>query len=95
MFSPATSEARRSRAASGEECVDERLAHVKAAAARLQHPLDQLGDVGLRQDHRRELVTAGAGDEDAGRVVDPYLLDLRAVEWAPYECVRLILVRQG
>ena len=51
-------------------CVDERLAEVDAASARLQHPLDQLLDLGAGQDEVGELVPTVSGDEHPARIVD-------------------------
>ena len=53
---------------------------VDAAAAGLEHPLDQLLHLGARQDHVGQLVPAVAGDEHPARLVDPDLLDLGVVE---------------
>ena len=66
----------------GEHGIDEGLAEIDAAAAGLQHPLDQLLHLRPRQDHVGQLVTAPAGDEDAARLVDPHLLDLGVVQEA-------------
>ena len=48
--------------------------------ARLQHPLDQLVDLGAAQDQVGQLVPAVPGDEHPRRVVDPDLLDRGVVE---------------
>lgn len=64
----------------GQHRVDERRADVEAAAARLEHPLDQLGHLRGVEAEVGQLVTPPAGDEDALGRVDPDLLDLRVVE---------------
>ena len=48
--------------------------------ARLQHPLDQLVDLGAGQHQVGQLVPAVPGHEHPGGVVDPDLLDRRVVE---------------
>jgi hypothetical protein len=60
--------------------VDEGLAQVDAAPTRLQHALDELGDLGTGQDRRRQLMPALTGDEDLAGLIDPDLLDVRIIE---------------
>src|SRR4029079_14840651 len=50
------------------------------AAARLEHPLDQLLHLGGGEDGGGQLVPTGACDEDPGRFVDPDLFHLGVVE---------------
>jgi hypothetical protein len=64
----------------GEHGVDEGLTPVDAAAAALEHPFDQLADLGARQHRRGQLVPSTTRDEDLARLVDPDLLDLVIVE---------------
>ena len=63
-----------------EHRVDERLGQVDPAAAGLEHPLDELVDLGLGEDHVGQLVASVAGDEDSTRLVHPDLLDLGIVQ---------------
>ncbi len=60
--------------------VDERLRQVEAAAARHEHPLDEIADLFVAEDGGRQLADAPAGHEDAARLVDPQLLDRGIVE---------------
>src|SRR5688500_12176469 len=64
----------------GQHRVHERPRDVDPAAARLQHPLDELLHLPGAEHQVGQLVPAVAGDEDAARVVDPDLLDRRVVE---------------
>ena len=59
--------------------VDERLGEVDPASAGLEHPLDQVLNLGPRQDDVGQLVPAVARHKDPARLVDPDLLDLRVV----------------
>lgn len=62
--------------------VDERLAEVETSSTGGQHPLDELAHLRRREHHRGQLVTPGAGHEDALGLVDPELLYLGIVEEA-------------
>ena len=64
----------------GQHRVDERGGQVDPAARRLEHLLDQVTDLGVGQDDRRQLAATPAGDEDPARTVDPDLLDRRVLE---------------
>jgi hypothetical protein len=64
----------------GQHRVDEGGADVEPAAARLEHPLDELVDLGGVETQVGQLVATAARDEDPAGVVDPDLLDLGVVE---------------
>ena len=64
----------------GQGSVDEGRREVDAATRVLEHPLDQLAHLAIREHQRRELGHAIACDEDARRRVDPDLFDFGVVE---------------
>ncbi len=64
----------------GERGVDEGRAEVDAAAAGLEHPLDEVAHLVGGQDRRSQLGDAATRDEHPARLVDPDLLDGRVVE---------------
>ena len=53
---------------------------VDPAVARTQHPLDEVTDLRLGEQGRRQLAATLTGHEDPTRLVDPDLLDGRVVE---------------
>lgn len=66
--------------AAGEDGVHERGAHIEATPAGLEHPLDEVGHLGRRQEGGGELVATTARHEHAARIVDPYLFDAGVIE---------------
>ena len=60
--------------------VDERATQVDPAPGGLEHPLDQLGDLGVGEHQVGQLVAPVARHEDPVGTVDPDLLDGRVVE---------------
>ena len=60
--------------------VDERRGQVEAPSAGLEHPFDEVAELGLGEDRRRQLGDSAPRDENPVRAVDPDLLDLRVVE---------------
>src|SRR5699024_5448189 len=63
-----------------QQGVHEGGAHVQAATAGDQHPLDDPADLGVAEHDRGQLAAPVARAEDLGRRVQPDLLDARVVE---------------